>query len=203
MPNVIITYETIYEILRLEKTRVELQKLDPNFFENTLNYLKEKQSLLNSQKSKPELFEVNEVLKTQKQIENIKRMLKELYERRENKILQLATLASRSSDKSIPSLLEEEKELYKQVLKVLNSGRKNILNNLISLKQPQKPEIFQQETKSFKKQKLNKVIRFIQPVPKFLDTDLTELGPFEEEDIANLPLEIADLLIKKKRAIKI
>ena len=49
----------------------------------------------------------------------------------------------------------------------------------------------------------NKLIRFIHAVPKFVGKDLEDYGPFEEEDIANLPAEIADVLIIKGRVEEI
>jgi len=48
-----------------------------------------------------------------------------------------------------------------------------------------------------------KLIRFIYSVPKFLGHYLEVYGPFEEDDTANLPEEIADILIKKGRAEEI
>ena len=40
MADNIITYETLYDILRKEKYNQELQKLDNDFFERVLKYLK-------------------------------------------------------------------------------------------------------------------------------------------------------------------
>ena len=48
-----------------------------------------------------------------------------------------------------------------------------------------------------------KLLRFLSHVSKFVGTELEEYGPFEEEDIANLPTEIADVLIAKGKAEEI
>jgi len=45
-----------------------------------------------------------------------------------------------------------------------------------------------------------KLVRFLHPVPKFVGRELEVYGPFEREDIANLPKEIAEVLIIKGRA---
>ena len=45
-----------------------------------------------------------------------------------------------------------------------------------------------------------KTVRITKEMPKFVGEDMTSYGPFKEEDIANLPSEIADLLIKTQRA---
>jgi DNA replication initiation complex subunit (GINS family) len=200
-----ITYEVLYDTLRKEKTKTELQKLNDSFYKDVINYIKSKKEILKSQEKKESIFTTLEVQKTRKQIENIQRIIKELYERRESKIIQLALIASRtnilSNDKSL--MLEEEKQLYDSLLSQFNHFRNTILNNLL---QGIPPETKIQEPKALKidtKPKNTKLIRLIHEVPKFVGTDLNIYGPFEKEDVANLPTEIADLLIKKNKAEEI
>ena len=201
MTETIITYETIYETLRKEKYEPELQLLPPSFFNYILNYLKEKQDLVDSQKKSQNLMFSGEIEKTEKQIQNVKRLLKELYERRENKIIQLALFSSRTSTKiDLSSLLEEEQKFYKSILVKLNNYRKGILLNLLSLKEPEidKPKDIKTET-----QESTKLVRFLKDVPKFMGEDLNIYGPFTEDDIASIPQKVASLLIKKNRAKQI
>src|SRR3989344_1932936 len=193
----IITYENLYEILRREKYEKELQKIDENFFKSIINYMKEKEELL----KKTTLFTL-EIDKTRKQIENIKKIIKEIYEKRENKIIQLALFSSRFNQKQSAALLEEEKPFYESLLNIFNNSRKNILFNVLSSNLPvietqEKPK----ELKTV--QETTKLIRFLHAVPKFVGTDLNIYGPFEAEDIASLPQEISNLLIEKNRAEQI
>ena len=53
------------------------------------------------------------------------------------------------------------------------------------------------------KQAQTKLVRFLYSVPKFVGQELEEYGPFEEEDIANLPSEIADVLLGKGKVEEI
>ncbi len=198
----IITYETLYELLRKEKTSQELQQLDKNFFEKLLNYLQEKQKLLESHERKGAIVTIN-TREAQKEFETIKRMFRELYERRENKIIMLATFSSRSKMQEKPSLmLDEEKKMFSQLVKLLDSFRDGIVENIVSLK----PISLEEPPKSIKTDheeealETMKFVRFIQPVPKFIDKDLNVYGPFEQEDVANIPRKIADILIGNKRA---
>ena len=46
-------------------------------------------------------------------------------------------------------------------------------------------------------------IKFLSSVPKFVGRELEIYGPFQPEDIANLPKPIADVLIMKGRAEQI
>ena len=78
-----ITYETLFELLKREKDTTDLQKLEPNFFNNFVDYLNEKKKILGKDDS---LFSYDEKKKVEKQIDNAKRIIKEIYERREKKI---------------------------------------------------------------------------------------------------------------------
>ena len=196
MAETIITYETIYEKLRKEKYDPEIQQLPESFFSDVIEYLKEKQIILETQKSQTSMFS-SEIEKTEKQVQNIKKILRELYERRESKIIQLALFASRAGTQTdISNLLPEEQEFYKNVVEVLDLCRKGILKNILSLKYPSidRPK----DIKAENEEKV-KLVRFISSVPKFMGEDLNIYGPFSEEDIAALPPKVASLLIKKKR----
>lgn len=199
--DVVITYETLYEILRREKLRAELQPLDKSFLKDIVNYLNDKQSIFDSQMKKTSIFSGSETQKTQKQIENIKRMVQELYEKRENKIVQLAVFSSRTDERSdFQEMLEEEKALYEELVSLLNNFRKNILLNVLSLKAPEIQQ--KEEPKELKKddKPSNRLIRFLHATPKFVGDDLKVYGPFEEEDVAALPLKVANILVKNGRA---
>ncbi len=199
--DVVITYETLYEILRREKVRPELQPLDKDFLKDVVKYLSEKQSILDSQMKKVNVFSSSETQKTQKEVENVKRMIKEIYERRETKILQLALFSSRLDDPAnFKDMLEEEKLLYDNLVSVLNMFRKDILSNVLLLKDPNMGGESQPKELKMENKPINKLIRFLHATPKFLGDDLKVYGPFEEEDVAALPPKIADILINNSRA---
>lgn len=204
MDKINITYETLFDMLRNEKHREELQKLDDSFFEDLIEYLTDKKALI-AQDRDSELFSELEKEKTIKQLENIKKIVRELYERREKKILYMALISSRTGSLLDDSaLLKEEKQLFDALIEVLNNSRVGVLFKVLKAQRPElkpaskpKPE----ELESPKKE--NTLVRFTHAVPKFLGKELEVYGPFEEEDIANLPFEIADVLIKKDRAEEI
>ncbi|MBS3134757.1 DNA replication complex GINS family protein [Candidatus Woesearchaeota archaeon] len=200
MGDVIITYETLYELLMREKSRAEIQKLDNDFFNDVIKYIKDKKDILDSQKSKENVFAAKEIERTTKQLESIYRILKELYEKRENKIFTLALLNSRNQSKIDTSLLlAEELKFYENIKDNLNIYRKGILGNILEGKFPvlKEPKVIKSDFK-------NKIlIRFINSVPKFIGSNGFTYGPYEEEDIANLPEDIAKLMIEKGRAEEI
>ncbi len=198
MSNITITYDVLYEILRLEKTRKELQELDKDFFTNLIAYIKEKHTILETQQKENNIFS-KEFEKTQKQIQNIKKMLKELYERRESKIIQLALYSSRTQNKPDNNLLlQEEKEMLKSITQNLNNYRRDILYNLLKSKTP---EIIKEEKEEIKQQ--NKLVRLTHALPQFVAEDLNTYGPFDEEDVVNLPEKAATVLINRNKAKEI
>lgn len=194
-----ITYETLFELLKREKDTTDLQKLEPNFFNYFVDYLNEKKDMLNKEDT---LFSYDEKKKVEKQIENAKRIIKEIYERREKKILNIALMKSRTKSNVIDAsaLLENEKKFFDEIVKVLNLFRNEVINNIITGEYTSKAAV-EHEEKDEKnmpeEDKSTKIVRFLYAVPKFVGKELEEYGPFAEEDIANLPAEIADVLITK------
>lgn len=213
--DIIITYDTLFEILRNEKTKEDIQKLHKTFFHDVINYLNEKQNNINEKKDQQGLFELDEKEKTLYQIGNIKKILRDIYERREKKIISMALNKSRFSSNIIDTstLLEEEKLFYEMMISLLDSQRENILNRLLRGEQFEKPKLeptsnkedFQSadELPKEETEESTKLIRFLTAVPKFMGEDMLEYGPYEEEDVSKLSIEIADVLIKKERAEEI
>ncbi len=216
MGDVVITYETLYEISRREKNRPELQKLDATFFKDSLNYLSEKKRILDSQSKQESLFAQSEATKTKKQLENVHKILRDIYEKRERKLMEIAVFASRTDEKTtdFSNMLSEEIELFKSFVKILNYYRSNILINLLSFKAPQLPTNgFGTDTaKNEEPKEINTVpivhlenkyrkVKIINPIPSFIGTDLKVYGPYNENDMALLPEDVVDLLLKKNKAI--
>lgn len=117
-----ITFEAIYEILRAEKKNEELTKLGPSFLADATAYLKDRQS---SALPDDEL--------TQKQISNVKRMLTEIVERRETKIIKLAMHAARLltsfADKS--KLTDVELALFSDLNTRMRGYRATVLESML------------------------------------------------------------------------
>ena len=112
MAEEIMTFEALYDILRREKYNQELQTLDKNFFEKVVKYLDEKKLILDSQQQKNSIFASTEIEKTKRQLESVNKILKELYEKRENKIIQLSVSFSKTEDKPDLSALFPQKGLF-------------------------------------------------------------------------------------------
>src|SRR3989338_4305293 len=127
MQEVLITYETLFELLKRERERSDLQKLEPSFFSEVISYVKDKKKILDAKSDS--VFAPEERKKTERQLENIYKILRELYERREKKIIQLALDKSRTRSNLIDTstLLKEEKVFFDAITDLLDNYREAIL----------------------------------------------------------------------------
>ena len=205
--EVVITYETLFELLQREKERADLQKLDPAFFNDIISYIKDKKKIIESKSDSP--FAKEEIKKTERQLGNIYKILKELYERREKKIISLALDKSRTKSSLIDttSLLKEEKVVFEALTSLFDTYRDAILYSVLNEKMPFMQQFEKNPKEDFRTalelKKPTKLVRFVHTVPKFVGPELEEYGPFEEEDIANLPAEVAEVLINKGKVEEI
>lgn len=230
MDNINITLDTLYDILRNEKKREELQQLDERFFVDVVTYLREKRGFINAKKEEEELFGKDDHEKLEIELKSIKRILKEIYERREKKIFEIALNRSRTGSDIIDSssMLREEKEMYKRILHVLDGFRKSILLRMFKADLPGLPEEdvpnFDEQSLSVENPSLNfessyeepavaiedeeeesnmVMVRITGPIPSFMWKDMKEYGPYDEGDVIEIFPEVAELMIKKGRAVKL
>ena len=207
----IITYESLYEIVRNEKTNDSLQPISEKLTNQLVSYLKTKIQVYKEAKENKQ----QDVEKIRTQVLSVRRLIKNLYELRERKIINLAISKSRtnSSLEEEKNLLNYEKNMMGENLVIIDKFRTEVLLNLINAKTPYKeetnklkePELSQsnQENKEEKeideKIELN-MIRFLIDVPKFLGKQKEIYGPFKPGDIANLDKDIVNILVNKKAA---
>lgn len=210
-----ITFETVYEILKEEKRKEEVLKLEPDFFIEISKYIKEKQN---------SIISTDEM--SQKQFLNFKRMVTEHFERRAAKIIRLSMLSSQLKtifvDKS--KFLPFELELFNTVANVLKEKREKILEEVLKANlEPTKSEseeiskkakeeyeknsiIEEEKSKDLKNEEISLdkehiKISFTKEVSKFVGENMEIFGPYAKDDIATLPKKIANILVKRETAI--
>ena len=200
MGDVVITYEILYEILRKEKYRAELQKVDENFYASVIKYLQEKLAILESQAKKNSVFASTELEKTQTQLRNVIKILKELYEKRETKIIQFALFSSRSQNlQDTSTMLPEEDALYCGLKDMFDTYRKGIINNILENKMPEIKLVEQKDLKTEEKTD-SKLVLVLNDVPEFVGPDLNVYGPYKVGETQELPLMVAGMLISTGQA---
>ncbi len=202
-----VTYETLFETLRREKSKEDLQKLSPEFFDEIKKYLAEKKQSTLSQTDN--IFSDVEKEKFERQLVNIKKLIKELYERREKKIISMAINKSRvNAVIDTSTLLAGERAFFDSVLTVLNNARTDILDKIFteSAASAPAPTVSKADAEPEQKKEStgkSKLVRFLCAVPQFVGPDLEIYGPFEEDDVATLAEEVCVVLVSKNRAEEI
>jgi len=190
MDGIAITYQTLFEVLQTEKKRKELQELDKEFYAKVAEYLQEKQKA-----SKDARHFGSDA---HAQYDKARRIMREIYNWREQKIAEMARNKARAEQEAkhvaidTEALLPEEEDLFDSLRDCFMSFRKERLSKVMDGKH-------RQEQKS----PGSMVVRFNSSTEQFVGRDLETYGPFEQEDVASLPVEVAGLLIKNGKAEEI
>jgi DNA replication initiation complex subunit (GINS family) len=214
-----ITYETLFDILRMEKRREDLQELQKTFFQDVVHYLKQKKEILIKKEHESGIDRVDEVKKLTIQYENIQKILKEIYERRERKILLMALNKSRTRMNmlNVDVLLPQEYEFYEQLIRLLDAYRGDVAEKVIKGFLPkqqiaavmgslhhtehreQRSEILQSSDNQKNEGKSDKEspvqVKFLQETEEFVGPELEVYGPFDANSIAVLPAKLASTFI--------
>jgi len=165
-----ITFELIRRIQREEQRVPKLTKLPENFYQNIAAYLQQKRNLV----------ETKDDRKGGLEIKNIERLVEDIFNRRERKILNQAIISVRTG-MSPENLTEEEDVFFNVLLNSLKDRRDNMLKKML--------EEVEEEFAS--------LIVFKEDVPQFVGSDMKTYGPFKKGDIAKLPEENMKVLIER------
>jgi DNA replication factor GINS len=168
MPEETITFELIRKIQREEQRVPKLTKLPENFFQSVNAYIEQKKQL-----------PINEDRKNALEFKNVERLIENIFDRRERKILNAAIISARTG---IPpeNLMGEEQEFFQQLVNVIKQRREKGLK-----------KVFTGE------KELATSIVFKEDVSQFVGTDEKTYGPFKKGDIAKLPEDNMKVLIEQ------
>jgi DNA replication initiation complex subunit (GINS family) len=178
-----ITYNDIYEAARKERYSEQLQQIPKNFIFEVAKYIKDKKEI--ASKESEDFSDV--IIKTKKQLENAITLFKELIIRRRKKILNLVLIATETgiSKQDFENMLAIEKELFEGLMSCMDSSEKKLNEFLNGTKGEQI--------------KNNDLVVFLEDVGEFLGSDEDKMGPYQKGDIANLPKEIAKILLEGRK----
>lgn len=164
-----ITFELIRKIQLDEQKASTLTRLPTNFFRAISNYLEQKKKLVTSDDRKG-TFEMK----------NIERLVEDIFNRRERKILNAAIIAARSG---LPpeNLSDDEKPFYNSIVALIKNRRLELLKSLLT----------------GKSEEIRTIIIFKEDTPAFLGIDEQTYGPFKKGDTAKLPEENMKILLDR------
>lgn len=179
-----ISYDEVRRIHRLEKNTSQLVEVEPDFYSQLHDFLgKEKRRYLASLKD----FSVA----GSRDFSNLKKMVEEIFSMREKKIISRVLIASRTKEVSHDGLAQQEKELFDRVFSLIKE-HDGLLLGFFSNDDSKGRESFEA---------LDSLsVKMISDVPSFVSSDMKEYGPFQKDDVVELPFRVASLLTKRNLA---
>ncbi len=163
-----ITFELIRKIQREEQRLPKLARLPENFFDAIAAYLDHKRSLVSNDDRKEFL-----------EIKGVERLVEDIVNRRERKILNAAIINVRTRI-TPENLTQEEKIFYSSLVGLIRGRRDGMLKSIIA-----------------GEKKEPSLIIFKEDVPEFIGSDMKTYGPFKKGDTASLPEDNAKVLMEK------
>lgn len=166
-----LSYEELRKMVNDEKNTQKMQNLPEGFFDEVKTYLENKARM-------------SETKEDSWEFESAKRLLQDLIDRRESKIVSLALFHIRSGADP-GSMSGSERKLFDSVVSSVRDFHKEMREVLEGKMEPLQ------------------TIAMVEDVPEFFGTDERSYGPFSRGDVASIPVDNAELLVKKGMARKI
>lgn len=127
---------------------------------------------------------------------SIKNELIELTARMISLLIRLRTEKAASERATLPNLTDEEKYVMHSA-EEMQERREMVMTAVLSGKSKLLESISERHRARLV------AVRFLKAIDRFVGADMEEYGPFEAEDVANIPYENAHVLIDQKAAVKI
>jgi len=188
-----INYRTLRKIQQTERDTPVLSQIGSNFYTVLSEYLKDLDERLGKESS----TQKHSLLKDE--IQNTKKIVVNIYEQREKKILLAVISKARGGNPDLKNLTDVEKELFDSVLKLMKQSR------AVKTKKEEEEKIVESndgKNEGEKQGNPNPIIRVTEDVPEFIGTD-TKKYHLRKGDVLSLPIDMSDTLTKRGAAKKI
>jgi DNA replication factor GINS len=185
-----IMYERIYDYWKREKAEPNLQSIDKDFYEDLTKYIGQLRDCIRNTTEKSVKTKLAEA-----ELERVRDLSRELLETRLHKILGVVESNTDSGGVS-QSVIGEERTLFGDILQS-SQHYQSMIRRIMTAEQEWSAE----RISPVKPQKVT--VRFLQEIPAIIGTDLKPYGPFKPEDVATLPKENAEILIKRNVVLRI
>ncbi|MFQ6052862.1 MAG: hypothetical protein ACE5OO_01350 [Candidatus Bathyarchaeia archaeon] len=175
------TYSRLLEAWRRERHSPELQQLPEGFFDEMGEYaqrLREQTRMIDRGSMRGKIAE--------REKENAERMLRELLQLRSRKIV-VSELGGAAIAAAV--LTPEEKRFHADLRRLL-ADHSERLKGIWTGRAPRA------EARTPPRSRL-KVVRFVEALPAIIGIDMKTYGPFKPEDVASIPAENAENLIRR------
>jgi DNA replication initiation complex subunit (GINS family) len=206
-----ISYKTLRKIQQAEKNSPQITQIKKGFYDEVTSFLHELEKRLEQEKKPQKQMLLAE------ECQNIEKIIRNIYEQREKKIMLAAIAKARGGNPSVKTLLSEEKTFFDELYQDIVLFRKKIFR---STDEQNEQEIQPTETstpattmekkkETNAKQESNEqhpnthpVLRIVEEIGSFVGTDNITYT-LHKGDIVSLPDDMASMLLNKKAAIQV
>lgn len=181
-----LDYDELRKIYRLETKSPKLTKLNPYFYKELKKFL--------SDEKKKYTAEIEDSFSHSaiKKFETLKKMIEKIREIRLKKCLNLCLMYSRTNNFEEEGLIDFEIDFAKGIIKLIDK-QSEFSQNIFGV--------------SKKSKKLDSIhlckVKFQEEVPAFIGADLNEYGPFEKDEVCEIPEDLIKILESKNLIKKI
>jgi len=205
MINEEISYRLLRKIQQMEKNTPVLTDLDNDFYTNLEKYFLDLNAHLKSESDEHKKKLLDE------EIVNTKKIITNIYEQREKKILLTAISKARSGNPDLKKMVGVERAFFDSILNLINTFRDSILENKKTIEEKKvEPEqgikkIIEEkkinenknEINILKNNNLNPITRVIKDIPNFVGTDAKSYT-LKKNDVVSIPEDMQEMLSKRK-----
>lgn len=207
-----ISYKTLRKIQQAEKNSPQITQIKRGFYDEVISFLHQLEKRLETEKKPQKQMLLAE------ECQNIEKIIRNIYEQREKKIMLAAIAKARGGNPSVKTLLPEEKTFFNDLYQDIVLFRKQIFLNIddsdeerIEQKSsstasseivPEKKQTDSKEKQKKLQQNTHPVLRIVEDIGSFVGTD-NNTYTLHKGDIISLPDDMATMLLNKKAAIRV
>ena len=195
-----ISYKNLRKIQQMEKNSPVLTGLKSGFYNELFEYLEKLDKRLEKESSSQKQILLKD------EIQNTRKIVANVYEQREKKILLAAVSKARSGNPDRKNMLDVEKNLFDAVLGLLLQSRERFLENKTKKNEKvtnsEKTESKKENIVEEKQENSNPVLLVTKGIPEFIGTD-TKRYNLRKDDVVSMPENMSDMLLKRNVAEKI
>jgi len=195
-----ISYKNLRKIQQMEKNSPVLTGLKSGFYNELFEYLEKLDKRLEKESSSQKQILLKD------EIQNTRKIVANVYEQREKKILLAAVSKARSGNPDRKNMLDVEKNLFDAVLGLLLQSREWFLENKTkkyeNVTNSEKTESKKENIVEEKQENSNPVLLVTKGIPEFIGTD-TKRYNLRKDDVVSMPENMSDMLLKRNVAEKI
>lgn len=190
-----LSFEDLREAQRKERSSPGIVSVEADFWKGVARYMSRKMEKYEELRESSSRFTDKVLAKFERELRNAARVIVQLYDLRERKILLMAwSEVATDEETDTRPLTPEEEQLFERMVEVMKRVRTNIVDRALAgeesgMKRAEAPK----EAEKMR-------VEVLEDVQAFMGTDLNLYGPYQAGEKVELPEKYGKLLLEKGKA---